>query len=304
MSVQLIDVIDEKKPQTQLLEEETEAIPLPPTDLPYDDGEPLESNRHRIAMNVLINSLHQAYQGRNDYYSSGNMFVYYSSQQVKNKQFRGPDFFAVLDVDGTKERRSWIIWEEEGRYPNVIVELMSASTASVDLNEKKRLYEKTFRTQDYFVYDPFNSKSLQGWYLGEKGRYRKIRADKRGWLWCETLGLWLGTWNGELTKENAPWLRFYDAEGNLVLLPEEVAVLEAERAEQEAERAEQEAERAEQEAERAEQEAARAEQEAARAEQAESERDRQLERATQAELELQALRDKLRQLDIDPDTLS
>lgn len=29
-------------------------IPLPPTDLPYDDGEPLETYRHRIAMNVLL----------------------------------------------------------------------------------------------------------------------------------------------------------------------------------------------------------------------------------------------------------
>lgn len=27
---------------------------MPPTDLIFDDGEPLESNRHRIAMNALI----------------------------------------------------------------------------------------------------------------------------------------------------------------------------------------------------------------------------------------------------------
>ncbi|MBD2528350.1 hypothetical protein H6G97_01765 [Nostoc flagelliforme FACHB-838] len=31
--------------------------PMPPTDLIFDDSEPLESNRHRIAMNVLIRSL-------------------------------------------------------------------------------------------------------------------------------------------------------------------------------------------------------------------------------------------------------
>ena len=30
--------------------------PTPPTNLIFDDGEPLESNRHRIAMNVLIDS--------------------------------------------------------------------------------------------------------------------------------------------------------------------------------------------------------------------------------------------------------
>ena len=27
---------------------------MPPTDLIFDDGEPLETNRHRIAMNTLI----------------------------------------------------------------------------------------------------------------------------------------------------------------------------------------------------------------------------------------------------------
>jgi hypothetical protein len=26
------------------------------------------------------------------------------------------DFFAVLNVDGRRERQGWVIWEEEGRY--------------------------------------------------------------------------------------------------------------------------------------------------------------------------------------------
>ena len=42
-----------------------------------------------------------------------------------NRDFRGPDFFVVLDVDGEVDRKSWIVWEENGRYPDVIVELMS-----------------------------------------------------------------------------------------------------------------------------------------------------------------------------------
>lgn len=36
--------------------------PMPPTDLIFDDGEPLESNRHRIAMNLLICSLKQPHK--------------------------------------------------------------------------------------------------------------------------------------------------------------------------------------------------------------------------------------------------
>ncbi len=226
---------------TQLIDQ---TLSLPPTNLPYDDGEPLETNRHRIAMNVLIDSLHQAYQGRNDYFAGGNMFVYYSSEQIKNNDFRGPDFFAVLNIDGNQERRSWIVWEEQGRYPDVIVELLSDSTASQDRGEKKKIYEKTFKTQDYFVYDPFNDQSLQGWRLSANARYEPLCPNQQGWLWSETLGLWLGTWAGVLAKEKAIWLRFYDPQGNLVLLPPEVAEQERQRANQERERANQERERA------------------------------------------------------------
>ena len=206
--------------------------PLPPTDLIFDDGKPLESNRHRIAMNVLIEAIHRAYQGRNDYFAGGNMFVYYSSEQVQNRDFRGPDFFVTLNVDGDKERQGWVVWQEGGRYPDVIVELMSPSTAREDIGKKKEIYQDIFRTRDYFVYDPFEENSLQGWHLGQNFIYEAIAPDQRGWLWCESLRLWLGTWRGTIVKETATWLRFYDEEGNLVLLNEELAEQEKQRADQ------------------------------------------------------------------------
>jgi Uma2 family endonuclease len=210
--------------------------PMPPTDLIFDDGEPLESNRHRIAINVLIRSLQQAWTDRNDFYSGGNMFIYYSSTQVKNQDFRGPDFFAVLDVDGTPERQGWVVWEEDGRYPDVIVELMSPSTDKVDKGKKKDIYERTFKTRDYFVYDPFDPTSLAGWRLDSNFRYQSLVANEQGWLWCETLGFWLGTWQGIIDRETALWLRFYDSSGNLVPLPEEAAQQQAETQRQRAER--------------------------------------------------------------------
>lgn len=213
--------------------------PLPPTNLIFDDGKPLESNRHRIAMNTLIEAVHQAYQGRNDYFPGGNMFVYYSSKQVQNRDFRGPDFFVTLNVDGEKERQGWVVWEEEGRYPDVIVELMSPSTARQDVNEKKEIYQNIFRTRDYFVYDPFKENSLQGWHLDQKLTYEAIAPNERGWLWCESLQLWLGRWQGTIMKETATWLRFYDADENIVLLQQELAEQEKQRAEAEKQRANQ-----------------------------------------------------------------
>ena len=234
---------------------------MPPTDLIFDDGEPLESNRHRIAMNLLIQLVHQALAQREDYFVGGNMFIYYSRTQARNRDFRGPDFFVVLNVDGSRSRQGWVVWDEEGRYPDVIIELMSASTANADIGAKKDIYEGTFRTPDYFVFDPFNPDSLQGWRLDANLRYQPLVPNESGWLWCETLGLWLGIWQGTISRETAPWLRFYDSEGNLVLLPEEA---EHQRAESERQRAESEHQRAESERQRAEAERQRAERLAAR----------------------------------------
>jgi Uma2 family endonuclease len=249
---------------------------LPPTDLVFDDGVPLESNRHRLATNLLIDSVYAALKPREDFYASGNMFVYYSLAQIKNRDFRGPDFFVALNVDGKKERQGWVVWEEDGKYPDVIVELMSPSTAEVDLMTEKEIYEQRFSTSYYFVFDPFNAQSLQGWAL-QNGQYVALQPNAKGWLWCEALGLWLGTWHGLILQEQADWLRFYFPNEQLVLLPRE-----------------REYERAQQAELQVEQERLRTEQERLRAEQAEQ--DLAVEREKQ-----EALRVKLRELGVDPD---
>jgi Uma2 family endonuclease len=236
----------------------------PPTDLIFDDGVPMESNRHRIAMNVLINSLEQGFVDRNDFFVGGNMFIYYSAEQVRNRDYRGPDFFAVLDVDGTIPRQGWVVWEENGRYPDIILELQSPSTANHDTGIKKDIYERVFRTPDYFIFDPFDPNSLRGWRLDASFRYQQLLPNEQGWLWCETLGFWLGTWEGTIHRETATWVRFYDESGNLILLPEEAAQQQAEVAQQQAEFAQQQAEVAQQQAEAAQQQAERERQRAER----------------------------------------
>ncbi|AKG23389.1 Uma2 family endonuclease [Calothrix sp. 336/3] len=228
--------------------------PMPPTDLIFDDGEPLESNRHRVAINLLICSLKHHWVERNDYFIGGNMFVYYSSKQAKNRDFKGPDFFVVLDVEKDPSRLGWVAWEENGRYPDMIIELLSDSTEAQDLGEKKRLYETVFKTKDYFVFHPLKVNSLQGWSLDNSQKYQPILANSQGWLWCESLGLWLGMWEGTVEDDNNSWLRFYDTEGNLVLLAEEA---EKQRADVEKQRADAEKQRADAEKQRSDRLAAR-----------------------------------------------
>ncbi|MGI0480895.1 Uma2 family endonuclease [Geminocystis sp. CENA526] len=224
--------------------ETTPEIQLPPTELIYDDGEPMESNRHRIAMNLLINSIEQDFVDRDDFFVGGNMFIYYTTAQVKNKDFRGPDFFLVLDTHRDNSRKAWVVWEENGRYPDVIIELMSPSTAKIDREDKKELYQKVFKTREYYIYDPFDRNSLQGWRLDSNFVYQEILPNEKGWLWCETTNLWLGTWEGSLLKEQAHWLRFYHNDGTLALLPEEFAQLQAQQAQIQAQQAQIQAQQA------------------------------------------------------------
>ena len=102
---------------------------LPPTqdELPFDDGVPMETQRHKMQMDLLIDPLIPWLEPREDGYVGGNMFLYFSLAQVRNQDFKGPDFIAVLGVP-KKERKSWVVWEE-GKAPDVIIELLSPSTA-------------------------------------------------------------------------------------------------------------------------------------------------------------------------------
>ena len=191
-------------------------------DLPIEDGEPLESNSHRMAMTALIHSLKHAYADRPDVFIGGNMFVYFSQYQLKNTDYRGPDFFVVLDTIKNDDREAWYTWEEGGRTPNMVIELLSKTTRAYDLTEKKSIYEQTLKTEDYFVFDPLYPDYFRGWHL-VNGRYQELQPNENGWLWAESLGLWIGVWFGQI--EEAPqsrrWLRFYDTDGQLLLLPDE-----------------------------------------------------------------------------------
>lgn len=213
--------------------EPASALSGEPIELMYEDGIPMDSPWHRSQMNLLIDLTHQHWHGRNDYYTGGNMFVYFSLEQARRRDYRGPDYFTVVEVDGTRERKAWVVWEEDGRYPDIIVELLSESTRDEDLGPKKRIYEKVFRTPEFFCYDR-DRREILGWRL-ERGRYKPIAADERGWMWSEVLQAFLGLWEGEFQKQETLWLRLYDRDGRLVPTPAEAERRRAEAAMAEAE---------------------------------------------------------------------
>jgi len=225
-------------------------------DLPCDDGEPMETARHRDQMEVLIRSLQAHWSERHNYYVGGNMFLHYDPRS--RRKFRGPDFFLVMNVED-RERKSWVVWQEGMRFPDVIIELLSDSTRDVDKEEKKTLYEQVFRTAEYYLYDPFSQEFI-GYHL-RSAHYEEVKPDPQGRIASVVTGLYLAV--------RDDWLRWVTAAGQLLLSPMELWEQERQHAEQERQRAEQERQRAEQERQRAEQERQRAKQERQRAERAE-----------------------------------
>src|SRR5439155_14827223 len=145
------------------------------------DGIPLESPWHVGAISLLIEVLTWYWRERNDFYVGGNNFIYFIEEQARNRDYRGPDFFFVKDVNRFPPRPYWAVWLEGGRYPNFIIELLSHTPAQVDRSVKKALYERTFRTPEYVCFDP-ETNHLEGRRLGRRGRYRSIRLGERGWL--------------------------------------------------------------------------------------------------------------------------
>jgi len=143
-----------------------------------------------------------------------------------------------------------VVWEEDGRYPDLIIELLSDSTANVDRTTKLDLYAERFHTPEYFYFSP-QTLEFAGFRLNFN-QYRPIPPNDQEWLWSESLGFFLGIHNGQL--------RYFSLEGTIIPTPQEAAKDEILKANQAIKIAKQESQRAEQESQRAEQESQRAEQ--------------------------------------------
>lgn len=205
------------------------SVVLPPTqeELPYDDGIPMESERHVLQMQLLIETLRLQWADRQDFYIGGNMFVYFSLKQVR-KDFRGPDVFVVLGVP-KRERKSWVVWEE-GKGLDVVIELLSESTAQQDKTEKKQIYQNQLRVPEYFWFDPFNPEDLAGFALC-KGIYEPLAPDTQGRFFSQQLGLTLIRWQGTYRDVTATWLRWATLDGDLLPTSQEQATQAEQRAE-------------------------------------------------------------------------
>ena len=209
------------------------------------DDKPMDTIWHRDAMVLLIAAVRAYFRGRDEYLRGWQQLHLFQSRSGTQPRFsRSRFFFVKNNVDPRRPRLVWAVWQENGRTPDVVLELLSPTTENEDRTTKFTIYEQTLRVPEYFLYDPDNH-TLEGFRLIGQDVTRRLQPNEQGWLWSEELGLWLGTWRGRFQGENEEtWLRLYTPDGQLVLLEEEQ---ERQRAEQEQQFAEQERQRAEQE---------------------------------------------------------
>lgn len=201
---------------------------------PESDGQPMaETDIHRDEMTDAILTLKERYREASDVYVAGNLLVYY--EEGNPEKSVAPDVFVVFGVPNHR-RRIYKIWEE-GKAPDVVIELTSASTRRQDREEKRLLYE-SLGVSEFFLFDPLNEylkPPLQGFRLAGE-YYTPVRPEAFGegnWrVTSEVLRL-------ELRAEGGRLRLFVPEAGGYLLSPaEEAAARRAAEAEVERLRAE------------------------------------------------------------------
>jgi Uma2 family endonuclease len=219
----------------QALDEATvQAVRAEASKLVTEDDTPVDSWYAEKLQRLLTEALYNSWAGlldedgaRRKFIAAANVAVYFA---LRGKPFV-PDMLLALDVElpenyKEKSHRSYFVWEL-GKTPEVVVEIVSDRKGGED---STKLREYARQGIDYYVvYDPLLQLSEEPLRVYEQGfrRYRK-RPDYR----LPEVGLSLRLWQGAYEGLTDTWLRWCDADGNLLLTGAEAKALETVRADQ------------------------------------------------------------------------
>jgi Uma2 family endonuclease len=172
-----------------------------------------ETDIHRQEILDAIAALTEYYRLEAQTYVAGNLMFYY--EEGNPRASLSPDVFVVRGIPKGL-RRTYKLWEE-GRAPDMVIEVTSRSTRREDMQHKRTLYAR-IGVQEYFLYDPlaeYLKPPLQGFRL-EAGQYAPIAPADDGSLRCAALGLRLSIENQRLRLTD-------EATGEPLQRPAEVA---------------------------------------------------------------------------------
>ncbi len=227
---------------------------LPPpfpdhTQLPESDGtfvKNFQEHPQSIILTDSIGSVLQRLHPDGQYAIGQDCGIYWRETEPPEKGAEAPDWFYVPNLpaklDG-KIRRSYVLWRE------LMAPLIALEFAASGNGEEKRdrtplslstegevtkpgkfwVYERIIRIPYYGIYEINNGK-LEVYKL-DGGRYQQLTPNERGRYPIPPLGVELGLWQGSYQNPTQLWLRWWDEQGNLLLIGDERAELERQRAE-------------------------------------------------------------------------
>lgn len=231
-------------------------IVLPPpfpdhTQLPESDGTFVKNFQEHPQSLILTDSIGPLLQQRHpdgQYCIGQDCGIYWRETDPPEKGAEAPDWFYVPNVppklDG-KIRRSYVLWREHIT-PFIALEFASgngeeerdrtpprdtASGGEVQKPGKFWVYEQVMRIPFYGIYEINNGK-LEVYHLVE-GFYQVLAPNERGHYPIAPLGVELGLRQGSYQNQTQLWLRWWDLQGNLLLIGQELAERERQEKEQE-----------------------------------------------------------------------
>ncbi len=219
-------------------------LTAPPADLQPDishivteDDTPVDNLASEKQMRLLIEPLYTAWKGpvaERPFLAAANVGLFVSVHQPPLV----PDVFLSLDVTAPdnwwdKGKRAYFIWEF-GKMPDIVIEIVSNRKGG-EAGRKMQTYAR-MGIPYYVVYDPQRQVQpdvLHAYALTPRREYEEIAPDL-----FVGLDLGLTLWSGIYEKKEDTWLRWHDANGNIIPTGAELAATERQYAEAEHKRAE------------------------------------------------------------------
>ncbi len=203
-----------------------------------EDDEPVDNLFSETQQRLLTEPLYSSWSGNGrTFLAAANVGVFYLARNPAIV----PDVLLSLDIEipagfWSQENQSYFLWEF-GKPPDVVIEIVSKTVRSED-TEKKAIYAR-MRVGYYVIFDP--NKHLMPEVLTIY-RLNNFQYEAQSSSNLPALGLGLTFWEGEYEGKHDRWLRWVDADGNLIPTGKERADQSEHLLSQERERAERMAE--------------------------------------------------------------
>jgi len=201
------------------------------TELPESDGtfvKNFQEHPQSILLTDSINPILQQIHPDGEYCIGQDCGIYWRMIDPPEKGAESPDWFYVPNVPSLLNgitRRSYVLWQELIP-PLIVIEFVSGN------GEEERdktpwmgkfwIYETIIRPAFYVIYEVRLGRVEVYQLTGVK--YELISPNEREHFPINPLGVELGIWQGNYQNMVLPWLRWWDAQGNLLLTGDERAV--------------------------------------------------------------------------------